>query len=204
MSSTAGSGAARAGRNPRSGRDRLQRAAYELFSRDGVRSVGVDAVIARAGVAKMTLYRNFRDKDDLILDFLQHREELWTNEWLIAGVRQRATAPGDRLLAVFDILAEWFARPDFEGCTFLTTMLEFSDRQMPARRASVRYLANIRLFLRDLATAAGVDDGDSFARQWHILMKGSIMAACEGDTQAAQRARELGELLLAKHGITFG
>ena len=67
-----------------SGRERVSRAAYELFSRDGVRSVGVDAVIARAGTAKMTLYRNFPSKDDLILDFLHRREEFWTLGWLEA------------------------------------------------------------------------------------------------------------------------
>jgi hypothetical protein len=51
-----------------------------------------------------------------------------------------------------------------------------------------------------LAAEAGIRDTDSFARKWHILMKGSIMAAHEGDTAAADRARELGELLLAQHG----
>ena len=63
-----------------SGRERVSRAAYDLFSREGVRSVGVDAVIARAGAAKMTLYRNFPSKDDLILEFLRRREQLWTHE----------------------------------------------------------------------------------------------------------------------------
>ena len=61
-----------------SGRERISRAAYDLFSREGVRAVGVDAVIARAGTAKMTLYRNFPSKDDLIIEFLRRREELWT------------------------------------------------------------------------------------------------------------------------------
>jgi AcrR family transcriptional regulator len=184
------------------GRDRVRRAAYELFSREGARAVGVDTVIARAGVAKMTLYRNFRSKDELILDFLRRREELWTRQWLIAEVLGRAEGPGQRLLAIFDVFSEWFARPDFEGCAFLTTMIEFTDRDHPAYRASVAHLANIREFIRALAAEAGVGDTDAFARQWHILMKGSIMAAHEGDTEAGRRARELGELLLGKHGIT--
>ncbi len=184
------------------GRDRVRRAAYELFSREGARAVGVDTVIARAGVAKMTLYRNFRSKDDLILDFLRCREELWTRQWLITEVAGRAAGPAQQLLAIFDVFSEWFARPDFEGCAFLTTMIEFTDRDHPAYRASVEHLANIRQFIRALAADAGISDTDSFARQWHILMKGSIMAAHEGDTEAGHRARELGELLLRKHGIT--
>jgi hypothetical protein len=70
------------------------------------------------------------------------------------------------------------------------------------RQASVAHLAEIRGFLRELATDAGAADPDSFARQWHILMKGSIIAAGEGDTEAAMRARELGVLLLRERGLT--
>jgi AcrR family transcriptional regulator len=83
-----------------SGRERLSRAAYELFSREGVTSVGVDAVIARAGTAKMTLYRNFPSKDDLILEFLRRREQMWTHEWLEAESRRRGETPRDQLLAI--------------------------------------------------------------------------------------------------------
>src|SRR6516225_6157275 len=183
-----------------SGRERLNRAAYELFSREGVRSVGVDAVIAQAGTAKMTLYRNFPSKDDLILEFLRRREQLWTREWLETESRRRGENPRDQLLAIFDVFAEWFSRPDFEGCSFLTTMIEINDRDHPVHQAAVVHLANIRGYIEELAAEIGIGDVDSFARKWHILMKGSIMAAHEGDTAAAARARELGELLLAQHG----
>ena len=75
----------------------------------------------------MTLYRNFPSKSDLIIDFLQRRERLWTREWLEAESQRRGTTPREQLLAIFDVFAEWFARPDFEGCAFLTTMIEVSD-----------------------------------------------------------------------------
>jgi len=188
------------GDGPDSGRERLSRAAYELFSREGVRSVGVDAVIARAGTAKMTLYRNFPSKDDLILEFLRRREQLWTREWLEAESRRRGATPRDQLLAIFDVFSEWFSRPDFEGCSFLTTMIEINDMDHPVHQAAVAHLANIRSYIEELAAGIGIRDVDSFARKWHILMKGSIMAAHEGDPAAATRARELGELLLAHHG----
>jgi AcrR family transcriptional regulator len=180
-----------------SGRERVSRAAYELFSRNGVRTVGVDAIIGRAGTAKMTLYRNFPSKDDLILEFLRRREQLWTREWVQAESQRRGETPRDQLLAIFDIFSEWFSRPDFEGCSFLTTMIEINEKGHPVYQAAVSHLANIRSYLEDLAEAAGIDDPNSFARKWHILMKGSIMAAHEGDTAAASRAREIGELLLA-------
>jgi AcrR family transcriptional regulator len=188
-------------RSPESGGDRIRRAAYELFSRNGVRDVGVDAVIAHAGTAKMTLYRTFPSKDDLILDFLRRREQLWTEEWLQHESRLRGERPQDQLLAIFDLFSEWFARPDFEGCAFITTMMTVNDPASPVRRASVEHLANIRGYLRQLAQEAEVADVDRFARQWHLLMKGSIMAAHEGDTAAASAARELGVLLLRSHGI---
>ena len=189
------------GPDTESGRERVVRAAYELFSRQGTRAVGVDAVIGEAGVAKMTLYRNFASKDDLILAFLERREVHWTYGWVRAESQRRGKSPAQRLLAIFEIFGEWFALPDFEGCSFITTLLEVTNRDSPVRQASIRHLANIRSYLCELATEAGVAEPDSFARQWHILMKGSIVAAAEGDTQAAARARELGILLLREHGI---
>lgn len=187
--------------DPESGRERVMRAAYDLFSRQGTRTVGVDAVISEAGVAKMTLYRNFASKDDLILAFLERRETLWTVGWVRAESQRRGNTPVQRLLAIFEIFGEWFARPDFEGCSFITTLLEVTNRDSVVRQASVLHLANIRGYLCELAAEAGVADPDAFARQWHILMKGSIIAGAEGDTQAADRARELGILLLNKHGL---
>src|ERR1700728_784905 len=86
-----------------SGRERLRRAAYDLFSRHGVRAIGIDTVIAAAGTAKMTLYRNFPSKDDLILDFLRTREQRWTREWLEAESRRRGETPRPQLLAIFDV-----------------------------------------------------------------------------------------------------
>ena len=178
------------------GRERILDTAYDLFSKHGTRAVGVDRIIAEAGTAKMTLYRNFASKDELIVAFLAAREERWTRGWLQAEVELRAQDPAERLLAIFDVFGEWFEREDFEGCSFINVMLELSDRDDPGRIASVNHLSVIREFLAGLADAAGVADPEAFAHQWHILMKGSIVAAAEGDARSAWRAKELGELLL--------
>src|SRR6187431_3336214 len=106
----------------RSGRDRILDAAYPLFSRSGIRAVGVDKIVDAAGVAKMTLYRNFPSKDELAVAFLAMREERWTRAWLWDEVRRRAEEPGDRLLAIFDVFGEWFEREDFEGCSFINVL----------------------------------------------------------------------------------
>jgi len=111
-----------------SARERIDRTAYELFSRYGVRAVGVDTISARSGVAKMTLYRHYPSKKDLALAFLRRREELWTRSWLQQEVERLAHTPAARLLAVFDVFDKWFRRSDFEGCSFIKVLLEHGDR----------------------------------------------------------------------------
>jgi AcrR family transcriptional regulator len=178
-------------------RERLLAAAYELFSRRGVQAVGIEAILERSGVARQTLYRNFASKQDLALAFLKRREELWTEGWLQAEVRRRASAPQDRLLAIFDVFDDWFREPGFEGCSFINVMLEHPDGNHALNRAAAGQLAGIREFLAALAADAGSPDPDGLAREWHILMKGSIVAAGEGDLDAARRARRIAALLLA-------
>jgi AcrR family transcriptional regulator len=181
-------------------RERILDASYDLFSRQGVQAVGIDAIITRSGVARQTLYRHFDSKQDLVLAFLERREERWTKEWLQGEVMRRATGPRERLLAIFDVFDAWFRRDDFEGCSFINVMLEMADPADPIHRAGTAYLAGIRNFLEGLAREAGIADADTFARKWHILMKGSIVAAAEGDRDAAQRAREMGQAVLGQHG----
>ncbi len=180
-----------------SARDRIDTAAYELFSRRGVRAVGVNAVIARSGVAKRTLYLHYPSKQKLVLAFLRRREELWTRAWLQESVERRAGSPAARLLAVFDVFDSWFRRSAFEGCAFIRVLLEHDDRAHPLRKSAEGHVRAVRDFLRRLAREARVRDPDGFARQWQILMIGSIIAAYAGDRNAARRARKLGIVLLA-------
>jgi AcrR family transcriptional regulator len=186
---------------PTGARDRISAAAYELFSRGGIRGVGVDAILSRSGVARQTLYRQFNSKQALALAFLAQREEEWTRAWLQAEVETRATEPTARLLAVFDVFDEWFRRPGFEGCSFINVMLEHAEADDPVRVECVLCLARIRDWLGGLARAAGAADPEGLAREWHILMKGSIVAAGEGDADAAHRGQRLGRLLLADEGL---
>jgi AcrR family transcriptional regulator len=177
-------------------RQRILDAAYDLFSRQGIQAVGIDAIIERSGVARMTLYRHFGSKDALVLAFLEDREARWTKEWLQTEVQRRASDPGERLLAIFDVFDEWFARDDFEGCSFINVLLEVGDPASDLHRASADQLARIRGFVERLAADAGVGDPEALAHKWHILMKGSIVAAGEGDRRAARRAKEIAALVL--------
>jgi AcrR family transcriptional regulator len=179
-------------------RERLLDTAYELFSRRGIRDVGIDEVIARAGVAKATLYRHFPSKDDLVLAFLERREQRWTLGWVEAEARRRGSTPEEQLLAIFGAFDEWFRRDDFEACAFINVLLEMGPEH-PAGEASIGYLENIRSVVRRLAEQAGLRDASSFAHSWHILMKGSIVAAAEGDREAAQRAQAMARALISQH-----
>ena len=106
-------------------RERILDAAYDP-SRRGIRAVGIDSIIERSGVARMTLYRHFGSKDALVLAFLERREQRWTRTG--SSARSRRTAdPAERLLAIFDVFDEWFQRPEFEGCSFINVLLEIAD-----------------------------------------------------------------------------
>jgi AcrR family transcriptional regulator len=179
-----------------SARERILESAYELFSHRGIRAVGIDEIRERADVAKATLYRHFASKEELVLAFLDRREQLWTREWVEREARARASDPEGQLLAIFDAFDEWFRQADFEGCSFINVMLEWADGDHPIGRASVLHLANIRAFLATLAAEAGLREPETFAHPWHILMKGSIVAAAEGDEEAAQRAKAMGGALI--------
>lgn len=188
---------ARAPASATGARERLLEAAYELFASRGVRAVGIDTIIQRSGVARQTMYRHFDSKQALVLAFLDRRAQLWTRDWLRMTVERTATEPRARLLAIFDAFDEWFHQPGFEGCSFINVMLEFPDRDDPLHQACAAHLAEIRSFVAAVAREAGIADADRFAHDWHLLMKGSIVAAAEGDLDAARRARLIGTGLLA-------
>jgi AcrR family transcriptional regulator len=179
-------------------RERIVDSSYELFSQRGIQAVGVDEVVENAGVAKATLYRHFPSKDDLVLAFLERREELWTHELVEAGAKSRGSTPEGQLLAIFDVFDEWFRREDFEACSFISVLLELGP-QHPAGKASMRHLENIRSIVHELAEEAGLRDPASFAYSWHILMKGSIVSAAEGDVEAAHRAQSMARLLIDQY-----
>jgi AcrR family transcriptional regulator len=177
-------------------RDRILETAYTLFSRNGIRAVGVDRIVAESSVAKMSLYRHFPTKDDLVIAFLELRAQRWTHEWLQAEIERRAQTPRDRLITVFEVLDEWFQRSDFEGCSFLGILMENADTDSRIGSACVRHLETIRLLFADLAREAGAADPDKVAYQVQTLAMGSIVSAGRGDLAAARRVRPIVEFVL--------
>jgi AcrR family transcriptional regulator len=179
-------------------RGRILAVAYDLFSRRGVRDVGVNELIERSGVAKATFYRHFPSKDALVLAFLEQRHQVWTEDAIVGQAKLRGTTPTEQLLAIFDVFGEWFLRDDFEACSFINILLEMGPAH-PLGQASIDYLARIRGHVQSLAEQAGLQRPEDFARSWHILMKGSIVSASEGDAGAAKRAQQMAGWLIEHH-----
>ncbi|MGO4805209.1 TetR/AcrR family transcriptional regulator [Arthrobacter sp. 2MCAF15] len=178
--------------------DRILATAYELFSSRGIRGVGVNELINSSGVSKATFYRHFPSKDALVLAFLELRDQVWTVDLIVGEARKRGTTPEEQLLAVFDVFGDWFQRDDFEACSFINVLLEMGAGH-PLGKASIDYLSRIRGHIQALAEEAGLDRPEEFSRSWHILMKGSIISATEGDLLASKRAQQMARWLIEHH-----
>jgi len=114
---------------------------------------------------------------------------------LESEIKRRATSPEARLLAIFDVFDGWFHKKSFEGCSFINVLLE-SKADSPVRRAATIHLAKIRAIVRGLAEEAKLQDPERFAQAWHMLMKGSIVSAGEGNRNAARDAKRAAQLVL--------
>lgn len=177
-------------------RERVLSAAFELFSRDGIKSVSVDAIVAHAGCARASLYNIFGSKDELVAAFLRRREQLRTRVLLENEVRRRSDVPEERLLIIFDVLDRWLKTDDFQHCTLIKMLLE-AEPESYVHSAVRSQLAKVREMVQGLAEDARLDRPGDFARVWHMLMKGSIVSGHEGDADAAAEARRAGEMILS-------
>lgn len=177
-------------------RDHLVGTALALFSKHGYHATGIDRILAESGVAKMTLYKHFRSKDELILAALRRRDEEFCR-WLQAEVESRAATPRERMLAVFDVLETWFKDPEFNGCCFIHAAGEFGRKDDPVHAAAAEHKARMLAYFGELARAAGAANADDMARQLMLLVDGAIVAAhVSGDAGGARSARALAEALL--------
>lgn len=172
-------------------------ASYQLFAERGIRDAGVDELIARSGVAKATFYKYFKSKDDVALAYLERWYEN-RGSAIDAAIRRRGSDGEKALLAIFDVFDEWFRQGAVEVTSFLEVMLAMG-REHPLGRASIEYLAKTREQLAELARNAGLRDPEDFAWSCHILIKGAIVAAAEGDPRAAERAREMASMLVERY-----
>lgn len=185
------------GRKPRAGAaDRILNSADELFYERGIASVGVDAIVARSGVSKATLYRHFPSKEELVAAYLRRADEVW-RRWLVEAMERRAANPREQLLAIFDWLKEWFARDDFRGCAFIKAAADLSDPAHPGHAVPLEHKQAVRRLILRLAKEAELRRPGELASEWMLLIDGAIaQALIEGDSSPASRAKRLAALAL--------
>ncbi len=156
-------------------RERILEAAARLFLRDGFRAVGIDTIIAEAGVAKMTLYAHFPSKDDLIVAYLERsNEQFWA--WL-EGATAGVDDPRAKLAATFEAVGKLANSPHCLGCTFQGTAAEFPDPAHPGHRVAIAHKQAVLARLRGLAQDAGLRAPEELAEQLLLLMDGAWVAA---------------------------
>jgi AcrR family transcriptional regulator len=180
----------------KSRRDDLVDTALKLFYAGGFTATGIDKILAESGVAKMTLYKHFRSKEELILAVLHRRDEQFRN-WLMGEMKKASADPRERLLAMFDALEVWFEGRAFKGmgfngCAFINAAGEFGDQDHPAHRAAAEHKRSIVEYLKRLCSDAGASDPARLAEQLALLKEGAIATAhVRGMPGAAQIAREM-------------
>jgi AcrR family transcriptional regulator len=157
-------------------RERILETAYDLFSRHGVRSVGIDRIIAEAGVARRTLYNQFGSKEGLIRAVMQRESNAWF-EWLDSALAPSAMHnPRQRITRFFALLGEWFSRSDFKGCSFINAVGEHPLDNCVRPIAKAHRQANFE-YIRGLLAGSKISNLDKIADQIAILADGATVTA---------------------------
>ena len=165
-------------------RERILLAAHALFYGNGIRATGIDRVIATAGVTKVTFYRHFPSKNDLVLAYLEYRHEHWM-AWFTKALERH----GGRVAALVPALAEWFAAADFRGCAFINGVAELGDALFAVREVAQRHKRNMTDAIANLLPPSATRE--RYARAVAVAVDGAIVHAQFGESDAALQALEI-------------
>jgi AcrR family transcriptional regulator len=165
-----------------SARDRILVTAHDLFYRDGIRATGVDRIIAASGVAKLTFYRHFASKDDLVRAFLDYRHERWM-AWFVDALGRHGATPGGGLAPLAAAMAEWFADPGFRGCAFINAVTEVGDSVSGVTLVCKRHKQDMVGVIADLLPAGARRDAQALDAA--LAVDGAIVHAQMGDAARA-------------------
>lgn len=158
----------------RPARERILLTAHELFYRDGIRATGIDKVIAESGVAKVTFYRHFPSKNDLIRAFLNYRHERWLG-WFTDSLKRHGARPGGGIAPLIAALDEWFKNPVYRGCAFINTVSELGDTLPDVLEISRRHKQDMVQAIADLLPPS--ETRDAVADALAIAVDGAIVRA---------------------------
>jgi AcrR family transcriptional regulator len=183
---------------PKPARERLLAAASELFYAEGINTVGIDRIIERAGVAKASLYDNFGSKEELVRAYLADRAA--SRQARIEAWLERYKSPREKILGLFDWLADAMEKPTFRGCYF-----QRANAELKPGASGRGVLDDARGWTNELLTRlareAGLPQPRKIARQVQILMDGAIVSAgMDGTAQAAATAKAMAATLIDAAG----
>jgi len=156
-------------------REKILQVATDLFQTRGINSTGVDTIVAVAGTTKMTLYKYFRSKEDLILEVLQRGHQDFTS-WLDARLSQDTKLPSEKLQKLFDFIEEWITAPDFRGMAFIKASAEFPNEENAVHRLSAEQSKQFRSYIAELSQQSGIKDFEGLALQLSLLVEGAMQA----------------------------
>ena len=177
-------------------RDILVRKTMEVLYRDGFRATGMDKLVRETGVSKMTIYKHFRTKEDLILAALRLRDEEFRNNFF-RSVEKNAKTPKERLLAIFRTVENWINGSDFQSCMFIKAASEFQNPRHPIHMASAEHKQALLDYFTDLARQAGAKEPRRLARQLLMLMEGeTVTAFMLGKDRIAEDAKKAAKVLI--------
>lgn len=156
-------------------RERILATASSLFQANGINATGVDTIVAEAGIAKMTLYKYFPAKEDLILEVVRRRSREFA-EWLSNRLDRTATNPSEKLQQLFDGVEEWLADPQCSGLPFIKASAEFPQPDSAVNRLSVDLSREFRDYITKLAKEAGVSSPEALGLQLAMLIEGAVLS----------------------------
>ncbi len=185
---------------PANSRDQLVSTAIDLFYRHGFNCVGIDQVLAKAGLSKTTFYKHFESKDDLMVAAVRTRDEWELQAWDRAVRDLVGDDPREQLRGYFQVLDQWFTAPDFGGCMFINVASEFPNPHDPVHQVAADHKRKGRDAYRDLAAEAGAKDPEAFANHYTMLMEGAlILRQVHGRDNAAAIAMDAVVKLIDDH-----
>jgi AcrR family transcriptional regulator len=180
-------------------REKILETATRLFYQKGFRAVGIDTIIAESGVAKMTFYKHFPSKDDLIVAYLETSNEgFWT--WLGEVTKPFENQPKKQLEAIFEGVAKLASSPQCLGCTFSVATGEFPALEHPGHQAAKAHKEQVLARLESLAKAARLKQPKALSESLLMLMDGAWNAArMFGPGNYATQVASAAKLLMAAH-----
>jgi len=176
-------------------REKILATAEKLIYENGIHATGMDLLVKTSGVARKSIYRYFANKDDVAAAALNARDVRWM-QWFRSEC-EKAQTPQERILSIFDVLKSWFESEGFRGCAFINTAGEVGDADDPIRQIAKLHKQKLLDYTLELTKDLGVKDPIVLARQFFVLIEGTItVARVMGDFTVLDSAKEIANILL--------